>query len=64
MQQRRNFRKHLPLDQRLRERAKRLRKEAQDTPDGVERANLIRLAMQAETAARMDEWLSPPLAPR
>jgi hypothetical protein len=64
MQQRRNFRKHVPLDQRLGERAKRLRKEAQGTPPGVERDNLIRLAMQAETAARMDEWLSPPSAPR
>ena len=64
MQQRRNFRKQAPLDQCLGERAKRLRKEAQGTPPGVERDNLIRLAMQAETAAQMDEWLSPPLAPR
>jgi hypothetical protein len=60
MQQRRSFRKQLPLDQRLGEQAKRLRKEAQGTPPGVERDNLIRLAMQAETAAQMDEWLSPP----
>jgi hypothetical protein len=64
MQQRRNFRKHAPLDQRLVERAKRLRKEAQGTPPGVERDNLIRLAMQAETAAQMDEWLAPQQAPR
>jgi hypothetical protein len=64
MQQRRNFRKQTPLDQRLGERAKRLRKEAQGTPPGVERDNLIRLAMQAETAAQMDEWLSPQQAPR
>ena len=59
MQQRRNFRKHVPLDQRLGERAKRLRKEAQGTPPGVERDNLIRLA-----AAQMDEWLSPQPVPR
>ena len=59
------FPKQTPLDQRLGERAKRLRKEAQGTPPGVERDNLIRLAMQAETAAEMDEWLfSPPLTPR
>ena len=52
MQQRRGF------DQRLGEQAKRLRKEAQGTPPGIERDKLIRLARLAETAARMDEWLS------
>jgi hypothetical protein len=60
MQQRGNFRQQPPLDQRLGERAKRLRKEAQGTPPGVERDKLIRLAQQAETAAKMDEWQSLP----
>jgi hypothetical protein len=60
MAQRRNFKGQLPLDQRLGEQAKRLRKEAQGTPAGVERDKLIRLAQQAETAAKMDEWLSSP----
>jgi hypothetical protein len=58
MQQRRRFQQQPPLDQRLGEQAKRLRKEAQGTPPGVERDKLIRLAQQAETAAKMDEWLS------
>jgi len=58
MQQRRGFKQQVPLNQRLGEQAKRLRKEAQDTPPGVERDKLIRLARLAETAAHMDEWLS------
>lgn len=58
--QRRRFKQTPPLDQRLEEQAKRLRKEAQGTPPGVERDKLIRLARQAETAAHMDEWLSSP----
>ena len=49
-----------PLDQRLEEQAKRLRKEAKGTPPGVEREKLIRQARQAETAAHMDKWLTSP----
>jgi hypothetical protein len=49
--QRRSFKQITPLDQRLEEQAKRLRKEAQGTPPGVEREKLIRRARQAETAA-------------
>jgi hypothetical protein len=44
-----------PLDQRLQEQAKRLRKEV-----GVERDKLIRLARQAETAAHIQDWLTSP----
>jgi hypothetical protein len=58
MPQRRGFKQQAPLDQRLGEQAKRLRKEAQGTPPGVERDKLIRLARLAETAGHMDEWLS------
>jgi hypothetical protein len=47
-----------PLDQRLEEQAKRLRKEAKGTPPGVEREKLIRQARQAETAAHIDKWLT------
>jgi hypothetical protein len=47
-----------PLDQRLTEKARRLRKEAQGTPSGVMRDELIRQAQQAETASHMLEWLS------
>jgi hypothetical protein len=57
--QRRSFKQQVPLNQRLAEQAKRLRKEAEGIPPGVERDELIRFARQAETAALMDEWLSP-----
>jgi hypothetical protein len=60
MQQRRNFKQTAPLDQRLEEQAKRLRKEAQGIPPGVERQKLIRQARQAETAAHIHEWLTSP----
>ena len=49
-----------PLDQRLEEQAKRLRKEARGTPSGVEREKLIRLARQAERAAHIQRRLTPP----
>jgi hypothetical protein len=64
--ERRTFKKSAPLNQRLDEQAKRLRKEAKGTPPGVEREKLIRQARQAETAAHMDKWLTSPglLAPR
>jgi len=60
MQQRRTFKQTAPLDQRLEEQAKRLRKEAKSTPRGVEREKLIRRAREAETAARINEWLTSP----
>ena len=53
-----------PLDQRLDERAKRLRQEARGTPPGFAREMLIRRARQAETAAQMQQWiLLPALRP-
>jgi hypothetical protein len=58
--QRRSFKQTTPLDQRLEEQAKRLRKEAQGTPHGVEREKLIRRAREAETAAHIQEWLTSP----
>ena len=57
---RRRFEQIRPLDQRLEEEAKRLRKEAQGTPPGDEREKLIRRARQAETALRIEEWLRSP----
>jgi hypothetical protein len=56
--ERRTFKKSAPLNQRLDEQAKRLRKEAKGTPPGVEREKLIRQARQAETAAHIDKWLA------
>ena len=58
--ERRRFKQPAPLDQRLTEQAERLRKEARETPPGITRDRLIRLARQAETAAHMSEWLSSP----
>ena len=64
--QRRQFKQTTPLKERLTEQAKRLRKEAQGIPPGIEREKLIRRARQAETGAHMQEWLTSPglLAPR
>jgi hypothetical protein len=62
--QRRRIKQDTPLDQRLAEQAKRLRNEARGIPPGIERERLIRRAREAETAARMQEWLrSPELQP-
>ena len=58
--ERRRFKEETPLDQRLQDHAKRLRKEAKGTPAGIKRDDLIRRARQAETAARMSEWFSSP----
>jgi hypothetical protein len=58
--QRRRLKQTTSLDQRLGEQAKRLRLEAEGTPPGIEREQLIRRARQAETAAHMQEWLSSP----
>jgi len=64
MQERRRFKQIDPLDKRLSEEAERLRKEARGTPPGVERDRLIRLTRQAETGARISDWLrSPGLRP-
>ncbi len=60
MQQRRRIQQNESLEQRLADDAKRLRKEAQGTPPGIERDRLIRRARQAETASHMSEWLSSP----
>jgi hypothetical protein len=58
--EKRTFKKSTPLNQRLEEQAKRLRKEAKGIPPGVEREKLIRQARQAETTARIQEWLTSP----
>jgi predicted trehalose synthase len=58
--ERRSFKQSAPFDQRMEALAKRLRKEAQGTPPGVEREKLMRRARQAETAAHIQEWLTSP----
>ena len=58
MPERRRFTQTTSLEERLAEEAKRLRKQAQGTPPGIERERLVRRARQAETASRMTEWLA------
>jgi hypothetical protein len=58
MQQRHPFKD--PLDKRLAEEARRLRREAWGTPPGAERERLIRRAEQTETASHINEWLNSP----
>jgi hypothetical protein len=59
-QQRRHFTQTAPLEQPTAEQAKLLRKEAQGTPPGVKRDDLMRRARQIETASHIKEWLSSP----
>jgi hypothetical protein len=58
MPERRRFTQTTSLEERLAEEAKRLRKQAQGTPPGIERERLVRRARQAETTTRMTEWLT------
>jgi len=58
--ERRRFKQETPLDQRLKDHAERMRKEAHGTPPGIKRDDLIRRARQAETALRMSAWISSP----
>jgi hypothetical protein len=54
----RHFTQATTLEDRLAEEAKRLRKQAQSTPPGIERDLLVRKARRAESASRMTEWLA------
>ena len=58
MPERRRFTQTTSLEESLAEEAKRLRKQAQGTPPGIERERLVRRARQTETASRMTEWLT------
>jgi hypothetical protein len=58
MPERRRFTQTTSLEERLVEEAKRLRKQAQGTPPGIEPERLVRRARQAETTTRMTEWLT------
>jgi hypothetical protein len=62
--QRRHFKQAVSLHRRLADEAQRLRKEAQGTPPGVEREQLIRRARQAETASHMSKWMESPATPQ
>jgi hypothetical protein len=58
MPERRRFTQPPSLEEGLAEEAKRLRKQAQGTPPGIERERLVRRARRAEEASRMTEWLT------
>ena len=58
--QRRRFKNMLTFPERLDQEAKRLRTEAEKLPPGSERDELLRKARQAETAFRVNDWLSSP----
>jgi hypothetical protein len=60
MQRRRRFKQTMPLGERLSEEAARLRRQARSVQNGFERDRLLRRARQAETAAKVNEWLSSP----
>ena len=58
--QRRRIKHKTSLEERLTEQAKSLGDRAKKMPPGVERDALVRRARQAETASRINEWLSSP----
>jgi hypothetical protein len=58
--QRRRFKQAKTIEQRLAEQADGLRKQAQSTPPGVKRDNLIRQARIAETTSQIHLWLTSP----
>jgi hypothetical protein len=60
VKQRRRFKQTTTLAYRLAEQVRRLRERARQLPPGTEQASLWRKVHQAETALRIDEWLSPP----
>ena len=60
MHHRRRFKQTQTLEERLAERAKRLREEAKCLPPSVERDRLMRKARQDETALHVTAWLSSP----
>ena len=61
---RRRFKQTLSLKERLIKEAASCREQAKLLPPGAGREALLRKARQAETAARIDEWLhSPGLQP-
>jgi len=64
MQRRQIIKQTVSLEGRLADEAKRMREEAKALPPGAVREALIRRARQADTGARMSEWLrSPGLQP-
>jgi len=58
----RNRRKQtVSFDERLQKAAQQAREAARNLPLGPQRESMLRKAEQAETAARISEWLSSPV---
>lgn len=60
MQQRRRIKQTTSLEDRIAEEARRLREEVELLPHGPVREAAIRRARQAETGARISQWLKSP----
>lgn len=58
--QRRRVKQTVPFEERLAQEAKCMKERAKCLPPGKEREVLLRRARQAETAARINEWLTSP----
>jgi hypothetical protein len=54
----------LTFEERLKQQAERLRHEARGLPLGKIRIELLKRARQAETAAGISRWLTPPIRNR
>ena len=62
MADKRNRRKQtVSFDERLQRAAQQAREAAEELPLGPQRESMLRKAEQAETAARISEWLSSPV---
>lgn len=58
-QQRRRIKHEATFGERLAEEAAQFRKAAEEAPPGTARELLLKRARQAETAARINDWLKP-----
>jgi hypothetical protein len=58
VKKRNRFKQTTSLAERLTDQAGRLRERARDLPPGAEQTSLWRKVRQAETAMRIDAWLS------
>jgi hypothetical protein len=57
---RHRFKQVISLKERLVQQAQNLRRQAEEMPDGIQRADLLKKARQAEMTAHVDDWLSSP----
>lgn len=56
--QRRRTKPAESLDERLAQQARQIKERAKDLPPGKERQEMLRKARQAETALRVNQWIS------